>query len=397
MRIPSCFKSLLVGALLLSLLGCTAADKDQALNNAYQAQRADNTILELLENRDEFSTLVSLLKASNLDGALASSTKNTLFAPNNAAFDALGQETLDGLLANTDALKNILLYHVLAESEVNAFSAFKAAGQTAVTGNGILLSINRWDDRLFINGVEVINADNKATNGVVHGIEEVLLPPDINSRTVAEVKADILTLAESYKGIEDADFTLSRTFEPLLAELLTLAPQASIEQRLDSVAQPWKQIWGPYDYNSGQQGVNPDIYPDEIFQVISKEGYYYNVTPLENSETGKEQIGMLRGQFLFDAKNNQCINVQFTKFPGLAERPSNLNLWQLPALQEAGIIEEQTGLPSIEIVPDFVVRLFFGGGSLCEIYTDNNLRISISSEEDNPYFRKLYVLTRVEE
>ena len=394
MTLPFHFKYLLISILTLGILGCGGEDKDQALNRAYQAQAANYTVLEILENDAQFSTLVAALKATNLDVALAQSGRKTLFAPTNSAFNALGENTVNALLQDPKTLKNILLYHLLPESEVNAFSALKAAGTTLASDNGILLSVNRSDQRLFINGIEVTDADNKATNGVLHTINKVLLPP--SGRSVEEVKSDILVLAESYKGIEDTDFTLSASFEPLLAELLTLAPQVPVAQRIGLVAQPWKQVWGPYDYNSGQQGVNPNISPDEIFQVIFEDGYYYNVTPLTNAETGEEQIGMLRGQFVFDSKNDQCLNVQFTQFPGLSSRPADLNLWQLPELQEAGVIEMQTGLESVEIVPDFVVRLFFGGGTLCEVYTDETMRISISTEDDNPYFTKLYILTKVE-
>ena len=172
-------------------------------------------MLEILENDAQFSTLVAALKATNLDVALAQSGRKTLFAPTNSAFSALGENTVNALLQDPETLKNILLYHLLPESEVNASSALKAAGTTLASGNGILLSVNRSDQRLFINGIEVTDADNKATNGVLHTINKVLLPP--SGRSVEEVKSDILVLAESYKGIEDTDFTLSASFEPHLA------------------------------------------------------------------------------------------------------------------------------------------------------------------------------------
>ncbi len=378
------------------MLGC-GADKDAALDKQYQNSSTNGSILQTLKSQGDLNTLIELLELTGLDDVLANEAQIfTVFAPTDAAFDKIPAAQLQALKNDAPALTQILLYHLIVGEEINAFRALKSAGNTQLSANGIKLFVNRELQNVFINGLPVVQADLKTTHGVVHKMDSVLVPPDLETRTLKDVKKDIIDLAQSYMGIDDADFTLQRTFEPLLAELLTLAEMPSVEQRLDLLSQPWKQIWGPYTYGSGQQGVDPTESADEVFQVVFKEGYYYNVTPLKNLETGAEQIGLLRGEFNFDPKNSQCLNVRFKRFPGVSGRPDNVNLWDLPVFEEAGTLEDVTGMARIEVVPTWVVQAFFGSGKLCELYTDDDLRITLSTDDDVPDRNQLYVLTKIQ-
>ncbi len=137
------------------------------------------TIVDVAASIDDFSTLVAAVQAAGLVETLSSDGPFTVFAPTNAAFadalDALGL-TADELLADTETLTEILTYHVLSGA-VDAATAISLAGQTAETVNGAEISINVVDGNVVINDATVTTADVMASNGIIHVIDTVLLPP----------------------------------------------------------------------------------------------------------------------------------------------------------------------------------------------------------------------------
>jgi len=127
-----------------------------------------------------FNTLAAALQATGLDAVLADENERyTVFAPNDAAFDKLGQDTINALLSDTDTLRDILLYHVIGGTSIDAATALSIAGTkvTAVNDDEFALSIN--NGKLFVNLSEVIATDVNASNGVIHVIDTVLIPPMI--------------------------------------------------------------------------------------------------------------------------------------------------------------------------------------------------------------------------
>jgi len=96
----------------------------------------------------------------------------TVFAPTDEAFAKLGQETIDGLLKDTEKLKSILTYHVIGGEYL--FSELKIA-QSLFTVNGKPVKIN-LDGTLTINNVNIISRDILTRNGVIHVIDAVLIP-----------------------------------------------------------------------------------------------------------------------------------------------------------------------------------------------------------------------------
>jgi len=135
------------------------------------------TILEIAQSNEDFSTLVTAVEAAGLSGALGHSGDiYTLFAPTNAAFAALGSDTIDALLADPGALRNILLMHVVPGTVVDADTALSLVGFDIQAGNGETLTLTLEDGRLLINGATIIATDIKANNGVIHIIDAVLLP-----------------------------------------------------------------------------------------------------------------------------------------------------------------------------------------------------------------------------
>lgn len=131
-------------------------------------------IVESLASKPEFSTLVTAVKAAGLVDTLKSAGPFTVFAPTNAAFNNLPKGTLDALLKDPTALKNILLYHVIAGK---VYSADARNLTSATMANGATVKIHIDDGQLTINNAKVTHADWLATNGIIHVIDAVLIPP----------------------------------------------------------------------------------------------------------------------------------------------------------------------------------------------------------------------------
>lgn len=214
---------------------------------------------------------------------------------------------------------------------------------------------------------------------------------DANSLAVTNVKNEIVRLAKSYEGQGDPDFTKQQTLDFLVEKLLQLSPQPPVKDRLRFLYGAWKQVWGPYDYRNEGRGVDPELETSQIYQVVSEDGYYYNVSPLyKDGDRTKERVGLLRGEYTLDPTAPNSLNVRFTRYPGVKPRPTDKNLWDLPRLAEAGLLENE-----ITIVPTLIVRLFFGKGTLREVYTDANLRILYGSSKKNFDKEAIYVMTKV--
>merc|ERR1711998_158705 len=138
---------------------------------------AEKNIVELAQSVDDLSTLVAAVVAGDLVETLSSPGPFTVFAPLNSAFAALPEGTLDSLLKpdNKDQLVDILTYHVVG---AKALSTDLSDGQTITTveGKDVTVSIG---DSVKINDATVVKADVMASNGVVHVVDGVLLPPAV--------------------------------------------------------------------------------------------------------------------------------------------------------------------------------------------------------------------------
>lgn len=139
------------------------------------ATTATGTIAQIAANNPNFSILAQALKATGLDATL-SSGEYTVFAPTDAAFNELLAQT--GLTAaqllQAGELSQILRYHVLSG---NVASADITNGMRATTVEGKPVTFEIKDGSVYINGAKVTIADIPATNGVIHAISAVILPP----------------------------------------------------------------------------------------------------------------------------------------------------------------------------------------------------------------------------
>jgi transforming growth factor-beta-induced protein len=134
------------------------------------------TIVEIAVEDGRFTTLVAALEAAGLVEALQGEGPFTVFAPTDDAFAALPEGTVEGLLADTDALTQVLLYHVV-DGKVMAAQVIEFDGQEVETlsGDNILVIIED-ETTVKINDAQVIIPDIEASNGVIHVIDAVLVP-----------------------------------------------------------------------------------------------------------------------------------------------------------------------------------------------------------------------------
>ncbi|MDN5203019.1 fasciclin domain-containing protein [Fulvivirgaceae bacterium BMA10] len=161
-----------------------------------------NTIVDIALGNEDFSILVEAVVKAELVETLASGSPFTVFAPTNSAFEklfsALGISGIQDL--TKEQLTPILLYHVLG---ANVLSTDLSNGQRAATlfGNDISVHVNSRDGSIRINDSKVVAANIGATNGVIHVINRVLIPPgNVESYTLVNADTD-----EDIQEVQDGD------------------------------------------------------------------------------------------------------------------------------------------------------------------------------------------------
>ncbi len=194
---------------------------------------AQNTVVDVVVNSPDHNTLEAAVIAADLATTLSGPGPFTVFAPTDAAFEALPMGTVDALLQDPSGdLTQILLYHVLSGQ---VLSSDLSNGQMATTINGKDINVTIDNGTVFINNAQVTVADIPADNGVVHVINAVLLPPrttvvdvvvnspDHNTLEAAVIAADLATTLSG-----DGPFTV---FAPTDAAFEAL-PMGTVEALL---------------------------------------------------------------------------------------------------------------------------------------------------------------------
>jgi uncharacterized surface protein with fasciclin (FAS1) repeats len=199
---------------LLTLGACSSGNNNNGHNNS-----GAGNIVEVASSLEDFSTLVVALQATELDAVLADESQTfTVFAPTDAAFALLGQDTIDALLADTEALSNILLYHVIAGQAIDAETAISLAPVILETANLDSVAVTSREDGLFVNNAKVVIRDVEASNGIIHAIDVVLIPPSDAEPTgnIVEVAIsngfDTLVTAVIAAGLDTVLADESQTF-----------------------------------------------------------------------------------------------------------------------------------------------------------------------------------------
>ena len=180
--------AVVTAATALTLVACSSSSDETATAETSVAaseapademteETSAGTIVDVASATDGFSTLVAAVTAADLAETLSGEGPFTVFAPTDEAFAALPEGVLDALLLpeNKDVLAKILTYHVVA-GKVLAADVTDGDVPT-VEGQTIALSTA---DGVTVNGAKVIQADVMADNGVIHVIDAVILPPDVD-------------------------------------------------------------------------------------------------------------------------------------------------------------------------------------------------------------------------
>lgn len=144
--------------------------------SAVKDEISQPNVVQIAVGSKDHTTLVTALKAAELVDAMSNAGPFTVFAPTNAAFEKLPAGTVEGLLKpdQKDALANILQYHVY----VGVIKTdYMKDGQSLGQVNGQNITLNVKDGKYMVNGKANIIASIPASNGIIHVIDEVLLPP----------------------------------------------------------------------------------------------------------------------------------------------------------------------------------------------------------------------------
>ncbi len=194
MRKTTVFASLLAVVLLVAAFAPSAVF----------AQEAEPSIVDIAVENEGFSTLVAAVQAAGLVDTLAGEGPYTVFAPTNEAFDKLFAElaplgiTPADLLANEELLTSVLLYHV-APGEIYSPEVIATGTLTMADGNVATAYLD--GGTAYINGARISNVDIPASNGVIHVIDEVILPPSVRALMApAEFDASIVDIAVENEG-----------------------------------------------------------------------------------------------------------------------------------------------------------------------------------------------------
>ena len=132
-----------------------------------------NTIVDIAVADGRFTTLVTALQAAELDSVLSGEDQFTVFAPTDEAFAKLPEGTLDSLLADIPALKDVLLYHVTSGS---VLAADVVTLDSAPTLQGQEVDISVMGSLVMVDDANVTITDIMASNGIIHVIDAVILP-----------------------------------------------------------------------------------------------------------------------------------------------------------------------------------------------------------------------------
>ncbi|MEO0404866.1 MAG: fasciclin domain-containing protein, partial [Bacteroidota bacterium] len=167
---------------------------DNGIVHVIDAVLIPPTVVDIIVDSEIHNSLEQAVIDAELVDVLNGDGPFTVFAPTDEAFAALGQETIDALFADpTGELADILLYHVV---NAEALSSGLMDGDQFETVLGDDIEITIEDGTVFVNGAEVIVADIIASNGVVHVIDAVLLPPT----TVVDIIVD----SDIHESLEQA-------------------------------------------------------------------------------------------------------------------------------------------------------------------------------------------------
>lgn len=203
---------------LLSGLGVAHADHHK--DKAHDHHKGKN-LVETAKAAGQFNTLLKAATAAELVDTLKGDQPLTVFAPTDKAFAKLPDGVLDSLLDNKQALREVLLLHVVPGKQM-AGKVVKA--DRLGTAYGQPVYINADDHGVKVNNASVLKTDVKASNGVIHVVDEVILPKTIAQLVVADDRFSKLEAAVKAAGLVetlngDGPFTVFAPIDKAFAKL----------------------------------------------------------------------------------------------------------------------------------------------------------------------------------
>jgi uncharacterized surface protein with fasciclin (FAS1) repeats len=166
------FVSVLVASVLA--MGAVSAAADSVPAPAARPT-ADKDLVQTAVAAGQFKTLIMLAKRAGLAGALSGERKMTVFAPTDSAFRTVPKATLNKLLRNRAQLRRVLLYHVVA-GDVRAAQVVQLRRVKTLAGPSVRIQVRGGS--VFLNrSTKVVKTDIAASNGTIHVVNRVLLPP----------------------------------------------------------------------------------------------------------------------------------------------------------------------------------------------------------------------------
>jgi len=160
-----------LAVVVLAVAGITGI---ASASSANQTGMSDKNIVQTAVAAGQFKTLVSLVKQAGLAGALSAPGQLTVFAPTDAAFAKVPKATLATLGNDKALLKSVLLYHV-AKAKLTAAKLVKLKSVKTLQGGALAIRVTAG--KVSVGKAQVVTADVMASNGVIHVINSVLIPP----------------------------------------------------------------------------------------------------------------------------------------------------------------------------------------------------------------------------
>lgn len=254
----------------------------------------------------EFTALLAAVEAADpavLEALSDPDAELTVFAPTDAAFAALGEETLTAVLEDTELVTEILLFHVLdgavfSEDVVGALEEAEGA-ITVGTLQGQYLDIAATEEGVFVDGAPLILelTDIEAANGVIHVIDAVMLPED---RTIAEI------VVENATAEEDAEFTaLLEAVEA--ADPAVLEALSAIEDEDGNAVE--LTVFAPTDAAFTALGEETLSTVLSDAEVVTEILLYHVLAGTNSAQDAQELITEMEGEFLAETLQGESILV----------------------------------------------------------------------------------------
>jgi uncharacterized surface protein with fasciclin (FAS1) repeats len=162
-------------AAVIAMLGMAVGTATDAVAQGYgESAKEAGTVVDVAAAAGSFSTLLAAVRAAGLEETLRGDGPFTVFAPTDEAFAALPEGTVAALLENPEQLRAVLTYHVVP-GKVMASDVVGLDRATTVQGSS--LEIRTHEGAVHVGGATVTAVDIAASNGVIHVIDRVLLPP----------------------------------------------------------------------------------------------------------------------------------------------------------------------------------------------------------------------------